>query len=61
MEPSKFPDAARTGDAAIIAPNTQPSVVQQGWVRKEGHFFKTWKRRWLVIFDDMRMMYFTGI
>jgi hypothetical protein len=60
MDPGEFAEAAARAGDAVIAPSTRPSVVREGWVQKEGHFFKTWKRRWLVIFDDMRMLYFTG-
>eukprot|EP00494_Astrolonche_serrata_P031501 UN31770 len=35
-------------------------IVKQGWLKKQGYKFKTWKRRWCVLFDDGRFNYFTS-
>jgi hypothetical protein len=46
--------------AAVLPPGLpQPGVVLtvEGWMAKEGHFFRNWKNRWFLL-EGRRLLYF---
>jgi hypothetical protein len=52
--PSPAPPAATTDTAASAGytPSNDPPEVMKGWGTKEGHVWKTWKRRFFVLESD---------
>lgn len=60
--PSPNTQGGGSGSASPILPLDvpQPGVVLtvEGWMAKEGHFFKNWKNRWFLL-EGRRLLYFS--
>jgi annexin A7/11 len=50
--PASPPPAAVTQVAEEYTPSNDPPEVMKGWGTKEGHVWKTWKRRFFVLESD---------
>jgi PH domain len=47
--------------SAIPLPPLEPfSIIKQSWLTKQGHRFKTWKKRWFILTGNGLLSYYRG-